>query len=152
MLAVDRTTIVVLTAIGLCALAALAIIMRPLLFMSLQPELAEAKGVPMRRVSIVFLAIVGLTVSQCAQIVGVLLVFTLMVGPAAAAQRVTATLWTGIGLSVIFALAESWLGITMAYYTDWPVSFCITSFSGFVYFTTLAWPTQLRPAQPAPAS
>ena len=70
--------------------------MRPLIFASLQPELAEAKGVPLRFVSTAFLAIVALAVSECAQIVGVLLVFTLMVGPPAAAQRLTTGLWSGL--------------------------------------------------------
>ena len=86
--------------------------MRPLIFASLQPELAEAKGVPLRFVSTAFLAIVALAVSECAQIVGVLLVFTLMVGPPAAAQRVTTGLWSGLLLSAALALAEAWLGIT----------------------------------------
>ena len=99
--------------------------MRPLIFASLQPELAEAKGVPLRFVSTAFLAIVALAVSECAQIVGVLLVFTLMVGPPAAAQRVTTGLWSGLVLSAALALGEAWLGIVIAYHTDWPVSFCI---------------------------
>ena len=86
-LAVDRTMIATLAVLGVITLAALAAIMRPLIFASLQPELAEAKGVPLRFVSTAFLAIVALAVSECAQIVGVLLVFTLMVGPPAAAQR-----------------------------------------------------------------
>ena len=73
--------------------------MRPLIFASLQPELAEAKGVPLRFVSTAFLAVVALAVSECAQIVGVLLVFTLMVGPPAAAQRLAGGLWSGLALS-----------------------------------------------------
>ena len=67
----------------------------------------------------------ALAVSECAQIVGVLLVFTLMVGPPAAAQRVSTGLWSGLFVSAALALGEAWLGITIAYYTDWPVSFCI---------------------------
>jgi zinc/manganese transport system permease protein len=118
-------------------LAALAAIMRPLIFASLQPELAEAKGVPLRFVSTAFLAIVALAVSACAQIVGVLLVFTLMVGPPAAAQRVTTGLWSGLFVSALLALAEAWLGLTMAFYTDWPVSFCIALLSALAYFATL---------------
>ena len=106
--------------------------MRPLIFASLQPELAEAKGVPLRFVSTAFLAIVALAVSECAQIVGVLLVFTLMVGPPAAAQRITSGLWSGLAASAALALAEAWLGITIAYHTDWPVSFCIALLSGLV--------------------
>jgi zinc/manganese transport system permease protein len=139
-LAVDRTMIATLAVLGLITLVALAAIMRPLIFASLQPELAEAKGVPLRFVSTSFLAIVALAVSECAQIVGVLLVFTLMVGPPAAAQRVTTGLWSGLALAAALALGEAWLGITAAYYTDWPVSFCIASLSALGYFAALCAP------------
>ena len=131
-----------MAAIGTATLLALAAIMRPLVFASLQPELAEAKGVPMRFIATAFLAIVALAVSACAQIVGVLLVFTLMVGPPAAAQRLTAGLWGGIVLSAAFAVGEAWAGIALAYYTDWPVSFCIAALSALVYFSALAKPAR----------
>jgi zinc/manganese transport system permease protein len=146
-LAVDRETIATLAVLGFGTLAALAAIMRPLIFATLQPELAEAKGVPMRFISTAFLALVAIAVSACAQIVGVLLVFTLMVGPAAAAQRVTTGLWSGLALSAGLALAEAWLGITMAYETDWPVSFCIALLSALAYFTCLALPARQTPHQ-----
>ena len=139
-LAVDRSTITLLAGLAMVTLAALAAIMRPLVFATLQPELAEAKGVPLRFVSTAFLAVVALAVSECAQIVGVLLVFTLMVGPPAAAQGVTTGLWTGLALSAGLALGEAWLGITLAYYTDWPVSFCITVLSAVVYFSSIVTP------------
>jgi zinc/manganese transport system permease protein len=148
-LAVDRATIAILAALSLVTLAALAAIMRPLIFASLQPELAEAKGVPLRFVSTAFLAIVALAVSECAQIVGVLLVFTLMVGPPAAAQRLTTGVWSGLAVSALLALAEAWLGLTLAFYSDWPVSFCIAILSAAGYFAALAAP---RPsARPAAA-
>ena len=136
-LAVDRTMIATLAALSVVTLLALSLIMRPLIFASLQPELAEAKGVPLRFVSTAFLAIVALAVSECAQIVGVLLVFTLMVGPPAAAQRVTTGLWSGLTLSAALALSEAWLGIVIAYHTDWPVSFCIAMLSALGYFAAL---------------
>ena len=139
-LAVDRTMIATLGALGVITLGALAVIMRPLIFVSLQPELAEAKGVPLRLISTVFLAIVALAVSACAQIVGVLMVFTLMVGPAAAAQRLTTGLWRGLILSAGLALAEAWLGIVIAFETDWPVSFCIAVLSALAYFASFAGP------------
>jgi zinc/manganese transport system permease protein len=141
-LAVDHAMIATLAGLGAITLATLAAITRPLIFASLQPELAEAKGVPLRFVSIVFLALVALAVSACAQIVGVLLVFTLMVGPPAAAQRMTTGLWSGLFVSAALALAEAWLGLTMAFYTDWPVSFCIACLSAFGYFACLAVPAQ----------
>jgi zinc/manganese transport system permease protein len=139
-LSVDRAMLGSLALLGGVTLMALGGIMRPLLFASLQPELAEAKGVPTRFVSVAFLAIVALAVSACAQIVGVLLVFALMVGPPAAAQQLTARLWSGLALSAVLALAAAWLGITIAYYTDWPVSFCISALSALVYFAALGAP------------
>ena len=138
-LAVDHATITSLAALAVIALLGLGAIMRPLIFASLQPELAEAKGVSLRLVSTAFMVVVALAVSQCAQIVGVLLVFTLMVGPPAAAQRLTTGLWSGLALAAALALAEAWLGLTAAYYSDWPVSFCIASLSGLGYFAALAW-------------
>jgi zinc/manganese transport system permease protein len=145
-LAVDRPTIATLAALSLVTLVSLAVIMRPLIFASLQPELAEAKGVPLRFISTAFLAIVALAVSECAQIVGVLLVFTLMVGPPAAAQRLTTGVWSGLAVSALLALAEAWLGLVTAFYTDWPVSFCIAILSAAGYFIALAVPGRQRVA------
>ncbi|MEX0853073.1 MAG: metal ABC transporter permease [Bauldia sp.] len=132
-LAVSPATLGHLVVLGAATLTALAAISRPLLFSSLQPELAEARGVPIRLIGILFLALVALAVAQSIQIVGVLLVFTLMVGPPAAAQLVTTRLWLGIALSAGLALAQAWLGITLAYVTDWPTSFWITVLSTLVY-------------------
>ena len=136
-LAVSHTTLAVLASIGAISLAALALIARPLLFASLQPELAEAKGVSLRTVSMLFLAVCALAVAACTQIVVVLLVFTLLVGPAAAAQNVSTRLSTGVILAASFALFEAWLGITLAYHTDWPTSFWITTLSAAVYAASL---------------
>jgi zinc/manganese transport system permease protein len=133
-LAVDGSMIATLIGLGILTLAALAAIMRPLIFASLQPELAEAKGVPLRFISTAFLAIVAVAVSESAQIVGILLVFSLMVGPPAAAQLLVRGLWSGMALSAGLALAEAWLGIAIAYHTDWPVSFCIATLSALGYF------------------
>jgi len=136
-LGVNHDTLVVLAGLAVVSLGALAIIMRPLLFASLQPELAEAKGVSLRLVSILFLAITALAVAASTQIVGVLLVFALMVGPAAAAQNVATRLSTGVLLSAVFALVQAWLGLTLAYYTDWPTSFWITILAAGVYGLSL---------------
>jgi zinc/manganese transport system permease protein len=73
-----------------------------------------------------------------AQIVGVLLVFTLMVGPAAAAQNLSRRLAAGALLAAALALTEAWGGLTLAFYTDWPTSFWITALSGLVYLASLA--------------
>ena len=92
-LAVDVGTIWTLLWLGVVSVGTLALISRPLLFASLLPELAEAKGVVLWLYSVLFLAIVALAVAECVQIVGALLVFSLMVGPAAAAQRLTTAIW-----------------------------------------------------------
>ncbi|BCF96044.1 ABC transporter permease [Paraburkholderia sp. PGU19] len=136
-LGVSSSTLVVLAALGVVSLVALAAIMRPLLFASLQPELAEAKGVSLRLVSVLFLAIAALAVAACTQIVGVLLVFTLMVGPAAAAQNLSTRLSVGLVLAALLALAQAWIGVTLAFYTDWPTSFWITLLAALVYGVSL---------------
>ena len=137
-LAVDRATVWTLLAVGIACLGALGVIMRPLLFASLQPELAEARGVPVRGFAMIFLAIVALATAACAQIVGVLLVFTLMVGPAAAALRMTGSVGRGLLLAAALALTEAWAGIAIAYVTDWPSSFWITTLSGGAYLLAVA--------------
>jgi len=136
-LGVDTSMVWTLLLLGLAAVVALAAIARPLLFASLQPEVAEAKGVSLRLVSVLFLAIVALAVAECVQIVGVLLVFALMVGPAASAQRLTTRLWHGIALSSALALAEAWSGVALAWWTDWPASFWITALSSLVYLAAV---------------
>lgn len=136
-LGVSHETLVILAGMAVVSLGALAVIMRPLLFASLQPELAEAKGVSLRLVSVLFLAITALAVAASTQIVGVLLVFALMVGPAAAAQNVTTRLATGLLLAAVFALLQAWIGLTLAFYTDWPTSFWITVLSAMVYAGSL---------------
>jgi len=137
-LGVDASTLWTLLGLGLLCLAGLGVIARPLLFASLQPELAEAKGVPLRLVSQLFLALVALTVAASAQIVGVLLVFTLMVGPAAAAGHLARRPGTGALLAAGLGLGEAWLGIALAYYTDWPASFWIAALSAGIYLASLA--------------
>ncbi len=137
-LGVDSSALLTLCVLAGASLLALAAIGRPLTFASIQPELAEARGVPMRFVSSAFLAIVAVAVAECAQIVGVLLVFTLMVGPAAAAMNLTRRLGPAVALSAALALAEAWGGLTLAYYTDWPASFWITALSGMVFFGAAA--------------
>ena len=137
-LGVDGAALFWLAILAALSLAALAFISRPLVFASLQSELAEARGAPLRLISTAFLMIVAVAVAECAQIVGVLLVFTLMVGPAASALSFTRRLWSAAALAVALALFEAWGGLTLAFYSDWPVSFWITALSGVVYFASLA--------------
>ena len=138
-LGVTTATIATLFGLAVASLAALGAIARPLLFATLQPELAEAKGVRLRLVSVLFLALVALATAECSQIVGVLLVFTLMVGPAATAQLLTPRLGLGLLLSVVLALGQAWLSLVLAFYTDWPTSFWIAALSGSLYAAAIGW-------------
>ena len=137
LLGVDRATLAMLAGLALVCLLALAMLSRPLLFATLQPELAEAKGVSLRLVSVLFLAVVAIATAECAQIVGVLLVFGLMIAPAAAAQRFTQGLWRGLLLAVLLALGSGWGGLVLAYYTDWPTSFWIVGLGALCYLVAV---------------
>ena len=136
-LGVDAGALKTLLALAALSLAALAFIARPLIFASLQEELAEARGVPLRALSVAFLVLVAVAVAEAAEIVGVLLVFALMVGPAAAARNWTRSIGAGVGLAAALALAEAWGGLALSYYTDWPTSFWISTLSGVVFVASL---------------
>lgn len=124
-LGVSRTMLLWLVALSICCLGALAFMGRPLLFASLQPELAAAKGVRLRVLDIAFLALVALATAECAQITGILLVFTLMVAPAATVLRLGIAPLYGLALAACLAVAEAWGGLVLSWYTDAPTSFWI---------------------------
>jgi len=145
-LAVSDENLRSLAALAVLSLLGLAAISRPLIFATLEPELAEAKGLSLRLVSVLFLLIVGIAVAEAAQVVGVLLVFALMVSPAATAQRLTTRLKTGVALAVLLALAETWAGIVLAYVTDAPPTFWITLLSSGAYLLALLAPQRLEAA------
>ena len=121
--------------IALAALLALAAIGRPLLFASVDGEVARAAGVPTRVLGILFLLLLGLAVAATAEITGALLVFALLVTPAATAQQITARPGPGLALSVALALAVTWVGLTIAYFSPYPVGFWVTSLSFGLFVT-----------------
>jgi len=149
-LGVGQSALASLFGLSLASLCALAVLSRPLLFASLAPELAQAKGVSLRLVSVLFLAVVAVAVAEAAQVVGVLLVFALMIGPAAASARLTTHVGRGVGLAVLLALCETWAGIALAYATDWPATFWIVSVSCAIYFAA-ALASSLRSQRAAAA-
>jgi zinc/manganese transport system permease protein len=108
-------------------LIGVGVIYRPLLFASLDEDVAEAKGMPMLALGIAFMAIVAVTVSFAVQVTGVLLVFSLMVTPGATAQYLASRPSRAIAASVIIALIATWLGLFLAFYAPYPVSFFITA-------------------------
>src|SRR6202521_2626599 len=106
---------------------------RPLLFSSVDEDLASAKGVPVTALSIAFMAILAVAVTEAVQVVGVLLIFALIVTPAAIAVRFTSRPSVAILTGIVLALLFTWLGLAIAYYSPHPVSFFITSLAFFTY-------------------
>jgi zinc/manganese transport system permease protein len=132
-LGVSVQEVVITLILGLVTTVAVVAIYRPLLFASIDPEVAEARGVPTRALSIVFLLVVALAVAQAVQVVGVLMIFTLMVAPPATAQYLQRTPGKAVLLGAALALVETWIGITLAYYWSLPVSFFIATLSCGAY-------------------
>jgi len=124
----------VLVAVAGVIVVALAAGGRQLLFASVDPDVAEARGVPVTALGVAFLLLLGFAAAEASQITGSLLVFALLVVPAATAQRLTARPAASIALSVGIALAVTWLGLAAAYYFSYPIGFFVTTF-GFAAFT-----------------
>ena len=129
------TDVQVLTLLGISvmALLALGVIARPLLFASVDADVARASGVPVALLSIGFLLLLGLAVAATSQITGALLVFALLVTPAATAQLITPRPGLSLALSVAIALAVTWAGLAIAYFSIYPVGFYVTSLSFGLY-------------------
>ncbi len=130
-----------LLAVTVVALLALVIAGRPLLYASVDRETARAAGVPVQLLSLGFLLVLGLTVAATSQITGALLVFALLVAPAAAAQQLTARPLPALAISVSIGLLVTWVGLGLAYFSIYPAGFYITSlaFGAFVAARVVAW-------------
>jgi zinc/manganese transport system permease protein len=125
-------------AVAAVCLGGLAGIGRPLLFASIDPDGAGAGGVPVRRLDLAFMLVLGLAVGATSQITGALLVFALLVAPAATAQLITVRPLASLALSIAFALATVWLGLALAYFSIYPVGFYVTSLAFGLYLLARA--------------
>jgi zinc/manganese transport system permease protein len=134
-LGVSSDQVIALLAVAAAALFALAVIARPLLFATLDPEVARARGVPVGALDALFLLILAAAVAAASQITGALLVFALLVAPPAAAQALTSRTLAGLALSVALALAIVWLGLAAAYFSIYPPGFYTTTFAFAAYLT-----------------
>jgi zinc/manganese transport system permease protein len=138
-LGITDAQVLVLLGIALAVLAALAAIARPLLFASVDADVALASGVPVAALSTGFLLLLGLAVAATSQITGALLVFALLVTPAATAQLITPRPGLGLALSLAIALVVTWLGLAIAYFSIYPVGFYVTSLSFGLYVAVRVW-------------
>jgi zinc/manganese transport system permease protein len=122
-----------LSVVSLIVVSGIAVLYRPLLFSSIDPEVAAARGVPLRAVSVAIFLLLALTTAEAIQVVGVLLVLTLVITPAAAAQRFTARPTLALTLSVAIALISTEGGILLSLEKSWPTSFFISAISFAFY-------------------
>jgi len=121
---------------GGAALATLAVIYRPLLFASIDPAAARARGVPVRALSVVFLLVMALAAAACTFVVGVLLASALLIAPAAAAVRMTHRPLHSLLLSLAFGVSITWIGLLVSFVGPWrhpPVGFSISALAALVY-------------------
>ena len=121
---------------GIATAVVLLLIARPLLFLSVDPEVAAARGVPSRALSALFFVLVAVTVAESVQAVGALLIFGLMVTPAAVAQNLSTRPWVGMALSAGIAVAVVWLGLVVAFYIALPASLLITGLAFVLYLAS----------------
>jgi zinc/manganese transport system permease protein len=138
-LGVSHDETVEMVALSLISLGALAVFSRRLLFASTQPRLAEARGLPLPALSIGFMIVLAVSVSLASQIVGILLVFTLVIAPAGIALRFCRAFWSGLVVSVVLAVTGVWAGILLACVTNRPVTFWITAIFFSLYIASEVW-------------
>ena len=132
-LGISAHDIWVIALAGAATLVVMAVIYRPLLFSSLDEDVAEARGVPIRGLSVAFLLLVAVAVTAAVQVVGVLLIFSLLVTPGAIADRLCRTPSRAVALCVALSLAFVWAGLVVTYYSNFPVGFLITAFAFGTY-------------------
>jgi len=132
-LGVSQGQVVTLFVVAAVTLAALAVVGRPLLFATVDPVLARARGVPVAVLDLAFLLILAVAVAATTQITGALLVFALLIAPPATAQLITMRPLPGLLLSIALAIAIAWLALGIAYFSIYPVGFYTTTFAFAVY-------------------
>ena len=132
-LGIGSNEIAPVAVLGAVTVAALILLYRPLLLTSVMPALGEARGVRAARVETLFLVVLALATSMALPVVGALLIFSLMIGPPAAARSFTDRPAIAIGLSVVMALGTVWAAIAASYQTNWPVGFFVGALSAVWY-------------------
>jgi zinc/manganese transport system permease protein len=135
---VSSAEVVPIAALGIAAAVAIGVAFRPLMLTSALPEVADARGVSSRKIELYFLLVVAITTSMTVPVVGALLMFSLMIGPAAAARSVTARPGVALALSVAIALVVTWLSIALSYRTNWPLGFFVGTGGAVFYLIGLA--------------
>ena len=151
-LGVSTSEILPTAGLGIICLAAVAIIYRPLMLSSIAPEIAEAKGIRSHRIELYFLIVLALATAMTVPVVGALLIFSLMIGPPAAARSLTSRPLLAIVLSVVIALATVWVAIAASYLCNWPIGFFIGALGALSYGAGRSWAAWRRTRTTRPAA
>ncbi|HEY9483156.1 MAG TPA: metal ABC transporter permease, partial [Micromonosporaceae bacterium] len=130
---ISSAQVVTLAIVAAAALAAIAVIGRPLLFASIDPDVAAAHGVPVRVLDVTFLLVLGATAAEASQITGALLVFALLLLPPATAQLITARPAPSLALSIAIGLLTVWSALFVAVYSAYPIGFWLTTIAFGLY-------------------
>lgn len=151
-LGVSTNELLPVAILAVASVSAVIVLYRPLVLTSLVPEIGEARGVSASRMEMAFLVVLGLATAMTVPVVGALLIFSLMIGPPAAARSFTDRPQLAIVLSVCVALVTVWSAIALSYETNWPIGFFVGTFSALCYATGRIWATRRRRAVTAAVS
>jgi zinc/manganese transport system permease protein len=140
-LGVSTSEILPIAVLGAVCVLAVLLLFRPLLMSSLAPESSAAAGISNTRMELIFLVIVALATSLTLPVVGALLIFSLMIGPPAAARSLTASPLAAMGLSVVLAVLTVWVAIAASFETNWPIGFFVGAGGAVCYAVgrLIAW-------------
>jgi zinc/manganese transport system permease protein len=147
-LGIASNEILPVAGLGVACLAAVAVLYRPLILSSVVPDIGEAKGVRGQRMEMAFLVVVALATTMTVPVVGALLIFSLMIGPPAAARSFTSRPPVAIALSVGIALATVWASIAISFETNWPIGFFVGTLSALAYLVGRGWAAWRRTGAP----
>ena len=151
-LGITENQITTIALISGLVILVLALIGRPLLFASLDPDVAAAQGVPVQTLGLGFMVLLAVTVCIATMAVGALLVFALLLLPAAMAYQMTNRPSIALVLSSGLAIILTWLGIAISFYTSYPCSVCISLMSFVGYIAVIGWHSRVNKKQGRPAS
>lgn len=150
-LGVNTSEILPVAGLGIACIAAVAVLYRPLMLSSIVPEIAAAKGIRGHRIEMCFLLVVALATAMTVPVVGALLIFSLMIGPPAAARSLTSRPVRAMVLSVVIALVTVWAAIAASYLYNWPVGFFVGALAALSYGIGRGWAAWCRTrTQPRP--
>jgi zinc/manganese transport system permease protein len=141
---VSGEQLVEMAVLPLLSLAVLAVFSRRLLFASIQPRLAEARGLSLTGLSMAFMVILAVSVGLASQIVGILLVFTLVIAPAGIVLRFCRSFWRGMGLAIGLSVVVVWAGLLLDCLTGWLATFWISAIFFVIYLAVEGWCRAVR--------